>query len=243
MPEKVKLAAALMVSAGGLESIEVFGATVSTVQVNEAGRRVDVPGLVDRPDFEVMGAVGEPRIGLRRGAGGEVGAVDRRHWKEATPEPPASVPEKVKLAAALLVSAGGLESIVVFGAVVSTVQVEAGRASRRRSRPGRSPGLRRYGEPSARPGIGLRRGAGREGGAVERPALEARRRPSRRASVPEKVKLARRSALASRRLESIVVFGAAVSTVQVKVAGVASTFPAWSIARTSKVWEPSASPE
>ena len=42
--------------------------------------------------------------------------------KEATPEPPGSEPEKVKLAAPLLVSAGGLESIAVLGAVVSTVQ-------------------------------------------------------------------------------------------------------------------------
>ena len=47
-----------------------------------------------------------------------------RHWKEATPEPPVSVPEKEKLAAALLVSAGGFELIAVLGAVVSTVQLK-----------------------------------------------------------------------------------------------------------------------
>ncbi len=40
----------------------------------------------------------------------------------------------------------------------------------------------------------------------------------------------------------IVVFGAAVSIVQVKLAGDASVLPAASVARTSKVWEPSASP-
>ena len=36
--------------------------------------------------------------------------------------------------------------------------------------------------------------------------------------------------------------GAVVSTTQVKVAGVVSTLPAASIARTSKVWVPSARP-
>ena len=40
---------------------------------------------------------------------------------------------------------------------------------------------------------------------------------------------------------SIAVSGAAVSIVQVKLAGVGSTLPAASIARTEKVWEPSAS--
>ena len=40
----------------------------------------------------------------------------------------------------------------------------------------------------------------------------------------------------------IVVFGAVVSTVQVKLAGVASVLPAASVARTSKVWEPSLRP-
>ena len=40
----------------------------------------------------------------------------------------------------------------------------------------------------------------------------------------------------------MVVFGAVVSTVQVNVAGVASTLPARSVARTWKVCEPSARP-
>ena len=50
-------------------------------------------------------------------------ALSRRHSNEAMPEPPASLPEKVKLAEAALLSAGGLESIVVFGAAVSIVQL------------------------------------------------------------------------------------------------------------------------
>jgi hypothetical protein len=36
----------------------------------------------------------------------------------------------------------------------------------------------------------------------------------------------------------MVVFGATASTVHVWVAGVASTFPAGSVARTRKVWDP-----
>ncbi len=40
----------------------------------------------------------------------------------------------------------------------------------------------------------------------------------------------------------MVVSGGAVSTVQVRVAGEASVLPAWSIARTAKVWLPSARP-
>ena len=42
-------------------------------------------------------------------------------------------------------------------------------------------------------------------------------------------------------LASIVVFGAVRSTVQVCVAGLASVLPAPSVARTAKVWLPSAS--
>src|SRR5204863_9610939 len=41
--------------------------------------------------------------------------------------------------------------------------------------------------------------------------------------------------------ESIVVFGAVRSTVHVRLAGVASVFPAESVARTSKVWLPAPS--
>ena len=54
-------------------------------------------------------------------------APSRRHSKEATPEPPASVPEKAKLAEAALLSAGGLESMLVVGAAVSIDPAEGGR--------------------------------------------------------------------------------------------------------------------
>ena len=62
-------------------------------------------------------------------------------------------------------------------------------------------------------------------------------------SVPEKVKLAAALLVSAGGPESIEVVGAVVSTVQVEVAGVASMLPAWSTARTSNLWEPSASEE
>ncbi len=43
--------------------------------------------------------------------------------------------------------------------------------------------------------------------------------------------------------ELIVVFGAWVSTVNARLAGLASVLPAASLARTSKLWAPSARPE
>jgi hypothetical protein len=52
-------------------------------------------------------------------------------------------------------------------------------------------------------------------------------------------KLAAADALGLLGDEVMVVFGAAVSTVQVYEAGVASVFPAGSVARTWKVCEPS----
>ncbi len=55
------------------------------------------------------------------------------------------------------------------------------------------------------------------------------------------MKLGVESLVAPWAAESISVSGTVVSTVQVKLAGLGSGLPAWSIARTSKVWEPSAS--
>jgi hypothetical protein len=62
------------------------------------------------------------------------------------------------------------------------------------------------------------------------------------ASLETKEKLALVEALGLLGAAVMVVLGAAVSTVHVKVAALASTLPAVSIARTEKVCEPSASP-
>ena len=61
-------------------------------------------------------------------------------------------------------------------------------------------------------------------------------------SVAEKVKLAVVSAVGSAGPDMIVVSGAVRSTVQLKLAGDPSVFPAASVARTSNACAPSASP-
>ena len=61
-------------------------------------------------------------------------------------------------------------------------------------------------------------------------------------SLARKVKVAAGLLSRSGGLESIDVSGVLVSIVQVKVAGVGSVLPAGSVARTLKVWEPSARP-
>jgi hypothetical protein len=155
------------------------------------------------------------------------GAVEsRRHWKEATPDPPGSAPEKEKLAAVLLVSAGGLESIVVLGAMVSTLQLKVAEVAS--VLPAWSIArTSKVWEPSASE---LRlRGEVQEAqapGAVESKRHWKEATPEPPASEPEKVKLAAALLLSADGLESIVVFGAAVSTFQLKVAGVASVLPA-----------------
>jgi hypothetical protein len=62
-------------------------------------------------------------------------------------------------------------------------------------------------------------------------------------SVEENVKAAFAELDGFDGFESMVVFGATVSTDHVYWAGVASVFPAWSVARTLKVWLPSERPE
>ena len=60
-------------------------------------------------------------------------------------------------------------------------------------------------------------------------------------SLEEKPKVGVESLVGPEAPEVIVVFGAWVSTVKERVAGVASTLPAGSVARTAKVWAPSES--
>ena len=103
VPEKAKLAEALLVSAGGPESIEVVGAVVSTVQVELAGVASMFPAWSTARTSKVWRAVGERGVGLRarcRLAQAAAAVESSRHWKLATPEPPVSVPENEKLAEA-----------------------------------------------------------------------------------------------------------------------------------------------
>jgi hypothetical protein len=62
------------------------------------------------------------------------------------------------------------------------------------------------------------------------------------ASSEENSKVGAALELGSLGATSMVVSGAAESTVQAKLAGVASRLPAASLARTAKVWPPSARP-
>ena len=142
---------------------------------------------------------------------------------------------KEKLAAAEPLGSLGCAVIVVSGATVSIVQVKlAGEAS---VLPAVSVArTSKVCEPSARPGVALRAGAGGPGAAVEA-ALEARA-----ALVDAKEKSGSAEFAGSFGCAVIDVFGAAVSTVQVNVAGVASVLPAASVARTSNVCKASARP-
>ena len=86
-------------------------------------------------------------------------------------------------------------------------------------------------------GIGLRRGAGGKRCAVAA-ALEGGDAGATGVG-PREGEAGRGALLSAGGLESMLVVGAAVSIDQLKEAGVWSTFPAWSIARTSNLCAPS----
>ena len=99
---------------------------------------------------------------LRRGAGGQAGLLEsRRHWKEATPEPP-SEPEKPKLAWRCWSGRRVWSRSSCLGAVGVDAQ-GASPGSGRCCRPCRSPGLRSCGR-RRRARCRARRGAGRQVG-------------------------------------------------------------------------------
>ena len=133
-------------------------------------------------------------------------------------------------------NAEGVGPITVSGAVVSTVQVnDAGVASLLLA-----PSIARTWkvcDPSERPeyAFGLEQVANDPASSLHSNVLPA--------SVEWNVKLALDEPDGFDGDVSITVSGAAVSTVHVKVAGLASVLPALSVARTSKVCEPSARPE
>ncbi len=204
----------------------------------EGGRGlVDVAGGVDRPDLEGMGAVGECGIGLRRGAGGKRRAVAAA--LEGGDAGAAGVaPREGEVGGGRSLSAGGLESMFVVGAAVSTVQLNDAGVGRR-CRRCRSPAPRRNGRrrrvrhrPAARcRGRTLRRRGG----------TRTRRRRSRRRRCPRRRSWRRRRCSAPAGWSRCWWSARRCRSVQLKEAGVWSTLPAVSIARTSKEWAPSAS--
>ena len=148
------------------------------------------------------------------------------------------MPLKLNEAELLPLGFDGLPSIVVSGSVLAIVQRE-----RVRGRVSVADAVDRAdleGVVAVRQTrVALRAGAGREAAAVEL-ALETC--GVRAASVPLKLNDAALCRSGSTDCVSIVVSGGVVSIVQVNEAGVGSTLPTPSIARTWKVWSPSESP-
>ena len=223
---------ALLVShPDGPESISRAGGTVSTVKERKAGLGSVLPAESVALTSKVWGpSVSAARVlGLKQG---EKGSVPTRHSKVA----PASE-ENSKLGVASPVGPLGPESIVVSGAVVSTVKVlVAGVAS---WFPAASSALKvAVWGPSERPVKVLGDEQSAKGSESIRHWIFA----VSEAGVPEKVKVAWLVVMVPVGPESIVVSGAVVSTVKVLVAGVASWFPAASSALKVAVWGPSERP-
>ncbi|HEX9379918.1 MAG TPA: hypothetical protein VF891_00340 [Gaiellaceae bacterium] len=154
--------------------------------------------------------------------------LSTRHWKLEL----GSLELKLKLGVAFPDGLEGLASIVVSGAVRSTVQVWLA------------------GVWSALPAWSVARTSKvwlpsvRAGEMVWGLVQEAQLPLSMRHSKPapgslEKLKLGIAFPDGLEGLASMVVLGAVRSTVQVWLAGEPSVLPAWSVARTSKVWLPS----
>jgi hypothetical protein len=122
LPEKLKLAEELLVGSFGPESIDAFGADVSILQPKLAGVWSTFPASSTARTSKVW----EPSVSEEYACGAEHAVKappSRRHSKLATPEPPASLPENVKLAAAESLCAGGVISIWACGGVESSTYV------------------------------------------------------------------------------------------------------------------------
>jgi hypothetical protein len=158
-------------------------------------------------------------------------APSSEHWKLE----PASLEENVKLALVLLVTAGGPESIAVCGALESTVQLwAAGLASVLPA--GSVARTWKVCGPELRPVYGL--------GEVQavKAAPSSEHWKLEPVSLDENVKFAPVLFDSAGGPESIVVCGSEVSTVQLYEAGLASLFPAGSVARTWKLCGPELRP-
>src|SRR6266545_4369716 len=148
---------------------------------------------------------------------------------------PGSPALKVKVGVVSFEGLEGLESIVVSGAVRSTVQVWLA------------------GDPSVLPAWSVARtskvwlpsvrAGERVSGLVQDVQLPLSTRHSKLepGSLELKLKLGVASPDGFDGLESMVVFGAVRSSVQLWLADDPSVFPAWSVARTSKLWLPAPS--
>ena len=103
------------------------GVAVSTVHSKLAGLWSALPATSIARTSNLWAPSARPArsSGEAQAAQSAASLESSRHWKEATPEPPASAPEKSKLAVGDCWSGpAGELSIWVVGAVVSTLQFE-----------------------------------------------------------------------------------------------------------------------
>ena len=227
--ENANVGVASAVGSEGPLSIVVCGAAVSTVNARDAGVGSTFPaGSVARTSKVWAPSVSDPVVS---GVEHEPQAPpSTRHSKVE----PAWSAEKPNVGVASLVGPEGPLSIAVSGAAVSTVKLrDAGVGS---TLPTRSVArTSKVWAPSASDEV------------VSGVEHEPHAPPSTRHSNVEPTWSAENSNVGVTSLVgpegplSIVVCGAAVSTVNAHDAGVESTFPAGSVARTSKVWGPSPS--
>jgi hypothetical protein len=115
---KLKLAPASFVGSAGPAVIDVFGAAVSTVQVNVAGLASVLPNASRARTSKVWLPSARPEY-----ACGLVQAVNAPPSSLQSNVLPASVEVNEKLAPVWLVGFAGVEVMLVSGAVASTVQV------------------------------------------------------------------------------------------------------------------------
>src|SRR5687768_1514289 len=153
-----------------------------------------------------------------------------RHWKVE----PGSSAENSKSGVGSLDGSDGVASSVVSGAVVSTVQACCAGVPSVVPAPSVARTSKVWGPSASGPtGSGLVQGA--------QAPPSTRHSNVEPASSAENAKLGVSSLEGSAGAASSVVSGASVSTVHAWEAGVGSGLPAASVARTSKVWPPSAS--
>ena len=229
LAEKANVGVVSFVGPEGPLSIVVCGAAVSTVKLREAGVASTFPARsVARTSNVCAPSASDPVVS---------GVEHEPHAPPSTRHSnvePASSAENANVGVASFVGPDGPLSIVVSGAAVSTVK------------------LRDAGVGSTLPAGSVARTSNVWAPSACRAVVwaelqEAQAPPSTRHSnvepgwSAEKVYVGVASLVGPEGPLSIVVSGAAVSTVKLRDAGVASTLPAGSVARTSKVCAPSAS--
>ena len=229
MDENANVGVESFVGPDGPLSIVVCGAAVSTVKLRDAGVGSTLPaGSVARTSNVWAPSASEAVVWAELQEA-QAPASTRHSNVE-----PAWLAENVNVGVASFVGPDGPLSIVVCGAAVSTVKLrDAGVASTLPA--GSVARTSNVWAPSASEAVVWAE--------LQEPQAPASTRHSNvePAWSAENANVGVESFVGPDGPLSIVVCGAAVSTVKLRDAGVASTFAAGSVARTSNVWAPSAS--